>query len=324
MIRQVYAKEEIIPISEFADAMRESDAIFAERVAAFAERFGCVSHDMLGVLAQSAYICWFECEFEEDLVATCRAIGSCRPTSLYICGQISPQRWLFLNEYVLGIQTWLGMDAALEVETNNAHIQQIVSWLGQMNEERKALATLFLSHLIQLLSKGVSLSRIGSSGVVPERTYTDFSKWYSCPSVPEAVERTRKILGTGKDELISGMNLPDEPACQYRWPRYLDIKVCSIGAMRWRGNLPEDSAPKQPKQRFWSKVDAAFRTWQAKNEPKGTIASIIHEALGEYSEIKSAVLGQFLNEPPPGTDFCSWTIEKSRTAGLTPAARFDY
>ena len=302
--------------------MRGSDPVFAERVAALEGQFGCVSDDMLCVLAQSAYICWYEGEFEDDLMATCRAIGTGKPTYLYLCSQISPRIWDFLNEYVMAIQTWLATGAPSPPAPNPARVRQIMSWLGPRDEKRESLAILFLSHLVEVLRRGVSLSRLGSSEVVPERVYSDYSSWYSCPSVPDAVGRARAVLGTGGDELISGMELPGEPACQYRWPRKLDIKVCSIGALQWRGALPPDSAPKEPKQAFWGQVSDAFQTWLGGREPGSETASRLHQMLGAHSESKAFVVREFLDQPPPGIGFFDWVTDQSKSRGLIPSAIF--
>ena len=317
-----HVAERIIPLLDFARAMREEDAVFAQRVQAFEERFGPASDDSLSVLAQAAYLCWFEGEFEDDLLSTCKAIGTGRPTHLYLCSQITPARWNLLNAYVVAVQQWRGVEAALPGNVDTEHIRQIVSWLGDREPGRAALVDLLLAIFVYALSERISLSRLASSSIIPDRHYADYSDWYACLSVEEASAAANRALGDGATDLISGMEMPGEPPCHFRWARYLDIKVCSIGALKWRGNLPTSSAPKKPKQRLWADLADAFRDWLEGSTPSTATAERVHGALGERTDWKESVVRDLLTQPPPGTAFYDWITKRSAADGLTPTARF--
>ena len=106
-------KQRVISLKEFAKAALARDSSFAERVRHFETRFGTVDGDTLAVLAQAAYFCWGENEYQSDLVEVCQAIRIGKPTSLYHCRQITPERWTEMNTYVIGVQRWLGVDLPL-------------------------------------------------------------------------------------------------------------------------------------------------------------------------------------------------------------------
>jgi len=114
------AKQYVVSIKKFAEAMFETDIVFAERVRKFEKSFGTVDSDTLAVLAQATYFCWFECEYERDYVEVCRAIGTGKPTSLFLCRQVTPERWLQMNTYVIAVQRWLGVNFALpgDIDSN--------------------------------------------------------------------------------------------------------------------------------------------------------------------------------------------------------------
>lgn len=97
-----------VSVKEFARAMVEEDSAFANRVQHFEERFGTINTDVLAVLSQSTYFCWFEHEYESNLVAVCQAIDIGKPTSFFLCFQITSDRWAEINTYVVGVQRWLG------------------------------------------------------------------------------------------------------------------------------------------------------------------------------------------------------------------------
>ena len=98
--------QRVAPIVGMADAMLRADRAFSQRVRQFEGRFGSVNPDMLGVLAQAAYFCWGNLEYRRGLAATCRAIGTGRPTSFYYHNQVTPSRRDEVNAYVVGVQRW--------------------------------------------------------------------------------------------------------------------------------------------------------------------------------------------------------------------------
>ena len=134
------AKQRVIPIKEFAEAMLETDSGFTDRVRRFEERFGKADSDTLAVLAQAAYFCWGNNEYRNGIVEVCRAIKAGRPTSFFYHGQITPRRWAVLNTYVIGVQNWLGVDRHITSGTSKTKIKQIEQWLGKREPAKDALA----------------------------------------------------------------------------------------------------------------------------------------------------------------------------------------
>ena len=81
-----------IPLVDFGEEMLKAHEAFAERVDLYAQRFGPVSPDTLALLAQAAYFCWFEAEFESDLLSLCGAIGRGCPSAIRLCQQVTAER----------------------------------------------------------------------------------------------------------------------------------------------------------------------------------------------------------------------------------------
>jgi hypothetical protein len=96
----------------------------------------------------------------------------------------------------------------------------------------------------------------------------------------------------------------------HRYTRYLDIKIASIGALRWRGALPSDAGSKTRWEAFWRDAEDALRGWE-EGEHRGTdIATELRELLGEPTEERRAIVRDFLLQPPPGTAFWEWLADR--------------
>ena len=167
------------PVStvDFAKVMREVGGSFAERVERFETRFGPVNDDMLGVLAQAAFLCWVNVKAPGNLLAVCEAIQAGKPTPhTYHC-QITPARWDEMHAYLAGIQRWLGVVHPLPQQVDALKVDQIGDWLGQRDPAKVALCELLLIRLVDDLLNYVSLTRFGPASA-QEQAYIDYSVWY--------------------------------------------------------------------------------------------------------------------------------------------------
>jgi hypothetical protein len=112
----------------------------------------------------------------------------------------------------------------------------------------------------------------------------------------------RRELSACPDEaerLIDALKRQTQPPCMHRFTRYLDIQLTSIGALRWRGSLPPDAAPKAAWQAFLDQALAALRRWAEDMPLKARdteTARRIYAVLGEPAEIKQAIVRDFALE----------------------------
>jgi hypothetical protein len=313
--------------------MLTSDAGFAERVRRFEDVFGGTDADSLAVMAQASYFCWFEVEYERDYLEVCRAIGSGKPTSLYLCRQVTPERWARMNSYVIGVQHWLGSTMPTPHTADLGKIAQIIQWLGQPSPRKKALAQLFLCHLIGDLLR-LSLAKLSGSDDPGEEVYSDFTAWYhgadGTPFSPEGeeeltdelVERVRQEKdGTpgNTEELIANILRVSQPACQHRFSRYQDIKISSIGALEWRGDVPPDTEVPRLAAAQWFE-QASLRGWLESLPPETDLSERLYRALGSPTQRKKALARDCLCGPPHGA--WRWLETNAATKGLTAAVRF--
>lgn len=341
------AKQRVISIKEFARAMLGADSAFAQRVRTFESRFGEVDADTLAVLAQAAYLCWYECDYASDLLSTCRAIGTAKPTSIHHCAQVTPERWAGLNAYVVGAQRWLGVDLSLPDGVDGARVERIGKWLGERDLAKEALVALFLCQLVDHLVLRASFSVLGEGIARTEAEYADYTAWYTRPDglryatgrdhdapsddvqddafVAECVRRVRReirLAPADAQELIEGILRPSQPPCMHRFQRYQDIKLASIGALAWRGNLPPDDLSKAEWKAFWAEAEAGLRAWLDGAPPSGEVANELHRALGKPTERRKAVVRDFSLAEKTETAGYHWLKEKAHKEGAAAGAVF--
>jgi hypothetical protein len=305
------ARQQQIPTTEFAAAMLERDAGFRERVRRFEARFGPANANTLAVLAQTAYLCWFECEYQRNFVDACRAIGGSRPTSLTLCGQVTPRRWLALNAYVIGIQQWLGIELPVPGPVSG-RAQKISEWLGHRSAAKDSLAMLLLHRFVGELL-GTSLAKLAGVSAPDDGEYQDFTSWYACHDgtlysageddklINELCDRVRRHMSRDPataDVLLEGLLRPSQPACMHRYTRYLDIKIASIGALSWRGNLPpDDEVPKGEAAAWLEKAAARVQAWLDADPAMDELAETVRRSLGKPTEQSRYVVQAFLLAP---------------------------
>lgn len=327
-------RQRIVPIRAFARAMRERDAAFAERVRGFESRFGPVDEDTLAVLAQASYFCWFEVEYERDYIEVCRAIGAGSPTSLYLCRQVSPGRWAGMHAYVIGVRRWLGADRLIPGVIDRGKVERTARWLGVRTPAVEALAELYLCALIADLSR-LSLAKLSGADDPDPEAYVDFRPWYAgrggTPCTTECrrsliekwAERARLETNGEPDdveELISNLLKASQPACQHRFSRYQDVKITSIGALKWRGAVPpDDEAPKRQAAEWFERANLAG--WLAGLPPETSLSRTLYDALGTRTERKETIVRDFFCGPP-GDVFWDWLELNAQQCGLTAGARF--
>jgi len=119
------------------------------------------------------------------------------------------------------------------------------------------------------------------------------------------------------EELIEGVLRPSQPPGMHRFGHYQDIKLSSIGALKWRGALPADDESGTRWRGFWNAAEAGLQAWMEGSPPAGDIAAGIHEALGDATEQRRAVVRDFLLQPPPGSGCFEWLLRQAHQDGAT-------
>jgi hypothetical protein len=327
-------RQHIIPISEFVEAMIETDISFAKDVTRFEESFGTIDKDTLSVLAQARYFCWFEVEYVKDYFEVCRAIGSGNPTSFYLCRQVTPRRWALMNSYVVGIQMWLGYKGPLNDEVDPGNVDKIRYWLDERTAAKEALAELYVSLLIADLLE-LSLAKLSASNDPEKEEYADFTPWYrGIDGTPFTVDKTKALIDMSKQRVFKEMpNMPSnaqelvdnilkesQPACQHRFSRYQDIKITSIGALKWRGNIPlDDEVPRNAATEWFE--NANLEGWLANLSPKTNLSRELWIVIGAQTERKRAIIRNFLMVPPP-PGFFNFLETRAKREGSKASAKF--
>jgi hypothetical protein len=343
--------------------MREAGGSFDERVQQFESRFGAVSDDLLGVLAQAAFLCWHNLEIYRNLFALCEAIQTGRPTTHYYHCQITARRWNEIHAYLIGIQRWMGVEHTLPPEIDPSQVEQIGAWLGERTPVKQALTELLLIRLVDDLLNYASLARFGNGrgqgrGEV-EETYSDFSAWYWARdgklyavartgddsrqpfADPLFAERADQLAGLVRErlssledaeQLISSIKRQTQPPCMHRFSRYLDVQIASIGALKWRGNLPPDPTPKAGWQAFTAQAQAALKLWASSalestepTNPDSETGRRIYAALGAPTELKQSIVRDFVlfDFWDVGvTTGWTWLVQGAQTMGSTAYSAF--
>ncbi|MBT3269709.1 hypothetical protein HN371_21370 [Candidatus Poribacteria bacterium] len=307
-----------VPLSDFADAMMHADDAFAAKVRAHETRFGHAD-GMRAVLAQAAYNCWYHVEYRANLREICRAIGEGKPTSLALCGQVTAVRRAAMDAYLVGLRAWLGHDLPPTPELDSDIVTRVRKWLGEDHPAKRALVELLLCALVDQIVSGSHVSVLADGSQAPGETPCPNSSSYLRADGARYTLSDGEFVSSRKTDaerhfpseadaeaLIAGVLSESQPPCMHRYTRYLDIKIASIGALRWRGGLPADDGSKARWEAFWRDAEEALRGWVDGAAGPTDIASELYALLGEPTEERRAVVQEFLLEPPPGTAFWGW------------------
>ncbi|MBD3182566.1 hypothetical protein GF312_09760 [Candidatus Poribacteria bacterium] len=326
-----------ISIIDFGKAMLKMDYRFKVRVKDFEKKFGKVNDNTLAIMAQAAYFCWGNAEYKNNILHICKAVRTGKPTYLIYHNQLTPERWSLINSYLLGVQKWLGFDFQNNIKADKVVIEKINQWLGEHSPEKEALAEVFSANLAARLM-GVVLSGMGDNGKKTPIDYEDYTSYYITrggveykPYIPGKInsfveEAKQKVLEMGDEnlrEIMEGILKASSPPCIHRFTRYMDIQISSIGALKWRGNLPEDNLPVSKWENFIKECHNAINTWADGALPRGELAFNIHRILGKPNERNKAILFNFLLAENRGGD-CSWKwlVEKNREIKATAFEMF--
>ena len=185
---------------------------------------------------------------------------------------------------------------------------------------REALVSLFLDHLIDGIFE-MTFTRLGSTRR-DEAPYADYSAWYVGPDgqrypsgdIGQAADQCKSCLRAAlgdrpddADELVDGILTEGPPACVCKFTRYLAIQAASVGALKWRGNMPQpDERTTSLAGSFLDQAKAAFAAWRDGQPPVGDIAEKLQSLLGSVTERKEAIVFGLLNiYELPGCRDCS-------------------
>ncbi|MHB0877076.1 MAG: hypothetical protein ACYC5O_13650 [Anaerolineae bacterium] len=321
----------VLAASNLADDLRRDDAAFAERVQQHESAHGALTGDALAVAAEANYLCWFEADFPRSLLRVCAAINGGLPARLNLCQQVSPERWLALHHYVVAARRRLDDTRPVPPSLDTARVDYLAHLLGADTPARRALTEVFLAVLLDHLLYATSLSALGPRGAAAA-DYEDFSAWYrragvaagpvghGVPDGLAAAARATLAAETDSGEELLAQLLRSsggrcQPPCMHRYERYQEVRLASIGALQWRGNLPPDPRPRS----YWSSVfddaSAALQTWFDGRPPQTALAADVHAALGSRNPAKEGLVTIFLNQPPSSARFFDWMRQAAVSSG---------
>ncbi len=343
-----------LDVFQFSRALLTSDSDFAGRVESFESLYGPTSEDMLAVLAQAICLCPYNHQFTQNLRALCRAIETGRPTEFYYHFQITEERWLEMHSFVIGVQRWLGSDLSVPDGVDIEKVQQIAEWLGERSSAKEALCELFLIRLVDFLFNYISFAHLASQGSTAAE-FPCFRDWYvrsdgrplalqhgltpdggqdsfyfqnettMAGDVEELKERVRNAMPSATqdtEELIEKVFKGSQPPCMQRFSRYLDIRLTSIGALKWRGSVPADRSKKAEMVRCKKEATDALSGWASDAPPCNQLAEQLYAILGEATEQRKSVARNFcrLLSPPKDPDIgWDWLSATTQTMGTTVA-----
>ncbi|HOF88241.1 MAG TPA: hypothetical protein PLZ36_09100 [Armatimonadota bacterium] len=246
-------------------------------------------------------------------------IGTGRPTSLYLCHQVTPARWNVLHAYVVGVQRWLGVDLPVPAAIDGAKVAQIAAWLGERTPVKASLAILYLRGISGSMPRW-PLSMLIGDGEQADATYEDYAAWYPPGSDDCSDDVTRyrqevrqRSAPAGEiEELLHGIVREGQPGCMHRYTRHQDIKITSIGVLQWRGAVPaETDAPKRGAVHYFDQAEPAVHAWCRGEVRADAIGASLQTLLGAYAAWKSAIITDFFLAPKDdlNTVFYEWTTE---------------
>ena len=292
-------------LTAFATAMRGQPG-FGTRVATFETRFGPVDEATLAVLAQATYLCWGNNEYRHNLMATCRAIGTGRPTTMYYHRQVTLGRWRYLHATADGVLRWLGADEHVTKRPDSVTEAQVSAWLGRPSAIKIALSGVFLCNLYWHLDH-VSIGPLAPDAL--ESRSADCQTAHVLPHgeryslvqhdslIGAYADAARRAQASPADEvadLIERICQPSPPPCIHRFTRYLDIQLTSIGALAWRKSLPPDTVPRAEWDAFLHDTRQSLLAWARGEPPDGDLAAPLYAVLGAPTPPKQAMVREFL------------------------------
>ncbi len=115
---------------------------------------------------------------------------------------------------------------------------------------------------------------------------------------------------------MGGILQDSPPPCVHRFTRYMDIQISSIGALKWRGNLPPNDVPIEKWETFLDEAHIGLRAWVNGALPRGDFAIRLHRALGKPSGRTRAMVHDFLLSENRGAA-SDWLGRKAREVGAT-------
>ena len=318
-------------MTEFARAMLEADEAFASRVRSFGERFGQVAEDTLGVLAQAAYLCWGNLEYDRNLDDVVRAIGKGRPTRLFYHRQVTPERWAEVNSYIVGAQEWLGLRAPVPDSVDEWTVGLTPEWLGEASPGKKALTRLFVANASAQVGD-LTLGALSGEAELGSPEYADFSEWWMRKKgeewdalIDDALQNAAAEAPEARArELVEGITQLSPPPCVHRFTRYLEIQLTSIGVLRWRGALPPNRAPVNEWEARLRETRKLLGSWMDGGPVGGATGLMFRALLGERTDAKAAIVEEFLLAEDRGDEIAwHWLDEYVRRHQLSASARFD-
>ena len=349
---QPAATQHALDLIDFARDVMASDHDFADRVKAFEGQHGPASEDTLAILAQAICLCPHNLGFGHNLREVCRAIGAGKPTSFYFHGLVTPERWVGLHAYAIGVQCWLGRQLPVPDCIDEGKVREVGRWLGERHPAKVALAEMLLTQLIDDLLNYVQVAKLCTVSESLQSTYPSFAEWYvsadgepyaarhpltdACHArftyrnqtmvarVEDLKQRVREAMPSAtKDatELMRGILTETQLPCMHRFTRYLDLQITSIGALKWRGAVPDDDGSKERWSEFQERATAAVDAWLEGSPPEGELAEELHELLGEATEERKAIVRDFLLTRPKDPNLGWEWLQAAAHADLRESGR---
>ena len=116
------------------------------------------------------------------------------------------------------------------------------------------------------------------------------------------------------EDLLAHLLEQSRPLCAQRFLRHQDIRLASIGALRWRGHLPPDDTPRDYWERLFRAAGDGIGSWLDGTQPSTDLARRTHQAEGDPTPRKRDLVTTFLAVPPQSSVFFDWLAQNANEA----------
>ncbi len=175
----------------------------------------------------------------------------------------------------------------------------------------------------------MNLSKLGSPDHADADSFQDFTRWYisdngkmfghNSKEYSEHCVRTLSADPQSCDDtekMVSRIVEEKPHSCMHRFARHLDIQLSSIGALKWRGSVPQCQCLSKTSWIHFIEQDCGVRSWSTGSEPANEYAETVHATLGTPTDRKKAIVDSFLCAQDRGSVYAGgWIGEQSEKRG---------
>lgn len=258
---------------------------------------GTLSAEQIELRIIADFCCIWRYDYPERIHQICATISGSPKRELRLHFQVGPDQRQRLSDYAAALKGWLDDiapdDPAYFREGSSDINEKVYSYLGQKDPLKNVLAE---RTFISLASRFLNCSFWGESNsdsgvsLFPYTAYTLPAN--SSQRMHELEQRMKKEMGNQAYNFICDVGGSPEPACYFKFIRRVEIMISSIGAMKWRGNLPpKDSLISNRKYLTKLYMDVLEKYWRESktsyaNTEGESIEKELFDLLGKPDDFK--------------------------------------